>query len=179
MIPSPEVIEAIRQTENDWYTYTAEDVVYDEPDRLMTREVAGKVSVYAPTGRWQMPTTMAVRVLEYEWRQRYEGKTVREAMPQDYRNHIKLSPQLESIVGRTGTAERGDWRELAIACIDAMFGKPVRITPQLLDVLRRRRDHLEAIVDASETDDPSDGRAYWYHRIYKWLAQLAVTAEES
>ena len=153
----PDVLEAIRQTDGDWYALTMYSAKPEEKGEDSSPPTRCRIEVYAPTGRWWAPYKLDMREHEVCW----------SALV------MNLPPQVEDIVGKTTSVMRAHWRILAITCIDAMYNEQVELHEDLMQALRGQAGNIHDIATVAETADPAEHpRAYAWHVVCKWLGGL-------
>ena len=153
----PDVLEAIRRTDGDWYALTMCSAKPEEEGEDSSPPTRCRIEVYAPTGRWWMPYKLDMRKHEVNW-----STLV-----------MNLPPQVEDIVGKTTSVMRAHWRILAMTCIDATHHERVELHDDLIEALRGQGKNIHDIATVAATADPAEHeRAYAWHVICKWLGGL-------
>ena len=156
----PDVLEAIRSFDGDWYAltmYQAKPEEGEDPDRPSRC----RIEVYSPDGRWWAPSSMDNRQGPVDW------STLVMNLPKD----------VEDIVGKTTSVMRAHWRILAMTCIDAMFRDTVELHEDLVEALRGQAGNIKAIVKVASTADAIEHpRAHAWHLVCRWFLELYEVA---
>ena len=155
----PDVLEAIRRTDGDWYALTMCSAKPEEEAEDSSPPTRCRIEVYAPTGRWWMRYKLDMRKHEVNW-----STLV-----------MNLPPQVEDIVGKTTSVMRAHWRVMAMTCIDATHHEQVELHDDLIEALRGQGKNIHDITTVAATADPAEHeRAYAWHVICKWLGGLTA-----